>query len=225
MNGGLNVILLGPLGSGKGTQGKLLEKKYGIPHLSAGDILRSEVKEKTPFGLKAKQIMDRGELVADALIIEMMNKRLSQTDCEKGYILDGYPRTIEQADALDRFLNKLQKKLFSAIFLEIPDDEIVKRLSGRLTCEQCGRSYHAAANPPMAEGFCNQWGGRLTHRADDTEGTVRSRIEVYKQKTAALVDYYEKKKLLARVASVGGIKAVFQRICSLIDEKGMADRP
>ena len=219
MTSGVRIVLMGPPGCGKGTQGKMLESRYGIPQLSTGDMLRAAVAAKSPVGLAAKAFMDRGALVSDEVIIGIMRDRLSNDDCAKGYILDGFPRTLAQAEALDAMLLETKQGLMGAINLDVADDEVVRRLSGRRQCRQCGTGFHVEFKKPSREGSCDACGGELYQRDDDNEATIRSRLAVYNSQTSPLISFYEKKGLLMQVPGTGGIEEIFGRICSLIDKK------
>lgn len=208
----MRIILLGPPGSGKGTQAKLLSKRYGIPHIAMGDILREEVAKKTPLGEKVEVYMSKGELVPDEVAIEVLKKRLREADCSNGFILDGFPRTLNQAKALDDMLSGLNLKIDAVIYIEVPDGEIIKRLSLRRTCKVCGRVYNLHYNPPKQDGICDVCGGELIIRDDDRPEVIRNRLKVYNEQTKPLVDYYEKHKLLIRINGVDSIDKVFQRI-------------
>lgn len=187
----MNVILIGPPGAGKGTQAAFLCKEYGVPHISTGDMFRAAVKAGTPLGLTARSFMDRGELVPDEVTIGIVRERLSEPDTTMGFLLDGFPRTIPQAEALDQALLSLGKKLTAVINIEVPVDELVRRLTGRVVCKSCGATYHRVFNPSPAGELCGLCSGQLYQRADDSEATVRSRLEVYHRQTAPLVAYYE----------------------------------
>jgi adenylate kinase len=215
----IKIVLMGPPGCGKGTQGKMLEERYGILQLSTGDMLRAAVRDKTPTGLKAKEYMDAGKLVPDEVIIGIMNDRLAASDCDKGYILDGFPRTVAQAEALDVLIEKSGAGLLGAINLDVPDEEVVKRIAGRRQCRTCGTGFHMMFKQPHKEGVCDACGGELYQRADDNENTVRQRLETYKKQTEPLLGYYESKGLLMNVPGVGDIKGIYEKICSLIDRK------
>ncbi len=219
MNARVRIVLMGPPGCGKGTQGKMLESRYGIPQLSTGDMLRAAVAAKTPTGLAAKAYMDRGSLVPDDVIIGIMRDRIAASDCERGYILDGFPRTLAQAEALERMLSEMQQGLLAAINLAVADDEVVRRLSGRRQCRKCGTGFHVEFKKPAREGVCDTCQGELYQRDDDNEKTIRSRLSVYNDQTAPLISYYEKKSLLMQVPGTGSIDEIFERICSLIDRK------
>ena len=195
----MRCILLGPPGAGKGTQAAIIRDKYTVAHISTGDILRANVKNNTVLGKKAKSYMDAGELVPDSLIIEMMKDRLSRDDCERGFLLDGFPRTVSQAEALDILLKALEVELDAVILLEVSDEVVVKRLSGRRMCKQCGAIYHIEFQPPSKEGICDKCGGELYQRDDDKEEVIRQRLAVYHEQTSPLVEYYSSKGLLRPV--------------------------
>ncbi|MBN2109689.1 MAG: adenylate kinase [Methanosarcinaceae archaeon] len=212
----MNVVLFGPPGAGKGTQARELSQKYDIPHISTGDILRANAREGTELGLKAKEYMDRGELVPDQVLIGLIKDRLEEPDCESGYLLDGYPRTIPQADALDDILKEISKPLDVVINIDVSDEELIGRLSGRRMCK-CGESYHTMFNPPKKEGICDACGGQLYQRDDDREDVIKQRLVVYSEKTKPLIDYYEKKELLVNVAGNGTVDEVFEAISNVMD--------
>jgi len=219
MSEAIRLILMGPPGCGKGTQGAKLAERYSIPQLSTGDMLRAAVAEGTPVGLKAKEFMERGDLVSDDVIVGIMKERLAKSDCDGGYILDGFPRTVEQARALDTMLADTGKGLMAAINLDVPDEEVVGRIAGRRQCQGCGRNYHVLFQKPKVEGVCDDCGGTLIQRADDNEETVRTRLANYKAQTEPLLGYYEEKGLLANIRGVGSVDDIFGSICSLIDKK------
>ena len=195
----MNLILLGAPGAGKGTQAEILCGKLGIPSISTGNILRAAIKDGTPTGLKAKSYMDAGQLVPDEVIIGIIGERLAQPDCAKGYILDGVPRTIGQAEAIE----KAGIKIDAVVAIEISEEEILRRMSGRRVCEACGSSYNVEAVPPTVEGICDNCGGKLIQRKDDTPETVRERLKVYHKETAPLADFYAQRGLLKKVAVAG----------------------
>ncbi|MBP1909327.1 adenylate kinase [Methanolobus bombayensis] len=213
----MNIALFGPPGAGKGTQAKELSKYYNIPHISTGDILRANVRDGTELGLKAKQYMDKGELVPDEVLIGLIRNRLSESDCDTGYLLDGYPRTIPQADALTDILNEINKPLDAVINIEVSDNELVKRLSGRRSCA-CGESYHVMFNPPEKEGICNACGAGLYQRDDDKEEVIRQRLAVYNDKTKPLIDYYDDAELLVNIDGSGAVDVVLNDICNIMDK-------
>ncbi|RLA92796.1 MAG: adenylate kinase [Deltaproteobacteria bacterium] len=215
----LNIILLGPPGCGKGTQAKMLTEKYHIPQISTGDILREAVKNKTPLGLEAKTYMDSGKLVPDDVVIGIIQDRLKQPDCEKGFILDGFPRTVVQAEALDDTLKTMGKKIEHAISISVDEEELLRRLTGRRTCRSCGAMFHILFNPPKKEGICDKCSGELYQRDDDKEETIRNRLNVYNQQTAPLIDYYQKKELLRTIEGVGKIEDIFRKIEEVIKGK------
>ncbi|ETA68680.1 MAG: adenylate kinase [Methanolobus sp.] len=213
----MNIALFGPPGAGKGTQAKELSKKYSIPHISTGDILRANVRDGTELGLKAKQYMDKGELVPDEVLIGLIRNRLTGSDCETGYLLDGYPRTIPQADALTDILKEISKPLDAVINIEVSDDELVKRLSGRRSCA-CGESYHVMFNPPEKDGICNACGADLYQRDDDKEEVIRQRLAVYNEKTKPLINYYDDAGILVNIDGTGVVDAVFADICKVMNQ-------
>ncbi|MBI4966021.1 MAG: adenylate kinase [Desulfomonile tiedjei] len=210
----MRIVLLGGPGSGKGTQAKKLIDKLGVPQISTGDIFRAALKEGTPMGLKAKGYMDKGELVPDDVVIGVVEERLTKPDLDKGYMLDGFPRTLPQAEALDKILSSQTKSIDHAILVDVPDEELVGRLSGRRTCKNsdCGAMFHVMFNPPKKEGVCDKCGSELYQRDDDSEATIRERLTVYNNQTAPLIDYYDKKGLLRRVKGVGPINEIFAAI-------------
>jgi len=210
----MRIVLLGGPGSGKGTQAKMLVEKLGIPQISTGDIFRAALKEGTPMGLKAKTYMDKGDLVPDDVVIGVVEERLSKPDLEKGYMLDGFPRTLAQAKALDKILEAQGKSISHAVLVDVPDEELVKRLSGRRTCRNstCGAMFHVIFNAPKNEGICDICGSELYQRDDDNEKTIRERLGVYNNQTAPLVQYFAGKGLLRKVEGVGPIQDIFARI-------------
>ena len=208
----MKLILLGAPGAGKGTQAEILCKKLGIPSISTGNILRAAIKDGTPTGLKAKSYIGAGKLVPDEVIIGIVDERLSQDDCAGGYILDGVPRTIAQAEALE----KAGIKFDAVVSIEISEDEILRRMSGRRVCEACGSSYNVEAIPPRVEGICDNCGGKLIQRKDDTPETVRERLKVYHTETEPLVDFYAERGLLKRVAVSGSKEVTAQAILAAL---------
>lgn len=213
----MNLILLGPPGCGKGTQAKLLTEKYRIPQISTGDILREAVKQETPMGMEAKSYMNAGKLVPDAVVIGIIQDRLKQGDCENGFILDGFPRTVVQAEALDATLASMQKKIEHALSITVEDEELLGRLTGRRTCRSCGAMYHVLFNPPKKEGTCGACSGELYQRDDDKEATIRNRLSVYAQQTAPLIDYYREKGLLRTIAGTGEIEEILEKIQAVLE--------
>jgi adenylate kinase len=212
----MNIILLGPPGAGKGTQAKMLVEKYHIPQISTGDILRAAVKEGTQLGKEAKSYMDKGELVPDSVVIGIVEERIQEPDCKNGYMLDGFPRTVPQAKALDEMLQKLSSQIDHVVSIEVPQEELIKRLTGRRTCRECGAGYHVMFDPPKKEGVCDKCGGELYQRDDDNEQTVRSRLQVYDSQTKPLIEYYQAQGKLRPIDGVGDIKEIFERVTTVL---------
>ena len=208
----MRLVLLGPPGAGKGTQAKLLQEHFDIPKISTGDILRAAAKEGTRLGKQAKKYMDRGELVPDPVILDIVEERLSAAVCRKGFLLVGFPRTVAQADAFQSMLDRRNQVLDGAVSLRVPRDKLVARLSGRRTCRQCGAMYHVRFNPPKKEGVCDQCGGDLYQRADDREETIEARMEVYDRESAPLHEHFREKGLLREVDGSKTTDEVFQEI-------------
>lgn len=208
----MDLVMLGPPGAGKGTQAALLAEKLGVPHVATGDLFREALKSETELGLTAKSYMERGELVPDEVTVAMVRERLHEPDSESGVILDGFPRTIEQAEALKALLAEQGRAIDAALFIDAAEDELVRRLSSRWTCRNCQAVYNVISNPPREEGKCDICGGELYQRADDVPETVRNRIRVYWQQTRPLVDYYQDQELLITIKSEGGIERVQQKI-------------
>ncbi len=208
----MRIILLGPPGSGKGTQAKLLVERLGIPQISTGDMLRAAVQAGSPLGREARTYMDRGALVPDAVIIGLVRERLQAADCARGYILDGFPRTVAQAEALEASLRGLQSRLDHVLSLEVPSEELVLRIAGRRTCRNCGAMNHIRFAPSAREGVCDACGGETFQRDDDREETVRRRLLVYEAQTAPLVRFYEDRGLLRRIPGTGEISDIFARM-------------
>jgi len=213
----MRLIFLGPPGVGKGTQAVKLSQKYGIPHISTGDALREAVAKETEIGLKAKSYMDRGALVPDEVVIGIIRERLAQDDCRSGFILDGFPRTVKQAEALDEILKAMGVELDAVLNVEAPDDVIIERLSGRRTCRSCGRVYHIIYMPPKKEGVCDVCGGELYQRDDDKPEAIARRLQVYKEQTAPLIEYYEGKGKLHRIDGSQDVDGVFRQITGLLE--------
>lgn len=212
----MRLVLLGAPGAGKGTQAKKLIEKYGIPQISTGDLLRAAVAGGTPLGKEAKGYMDKGELVPDSVVLGMVEERLKKDDCKKGYILDGFPRNTAQAEALDKMLGKLGMPLTAAVSVDVPKEDLMKRLTGRRTCKKCGQMYNVYFSPPAKEGVCDKCGGDLFQRDDDKEETIKKRLEVYDAQTAPLIDYYGKKGILKSVEGKGNIDDIFKKMVAAI---------
>lgn len=208
----MKLILLGPPGAGKGTQAKMLMDRFGIPQISTGDILRAAVKEGTPMGVKAKSFMDAGGLVPDEVVVGIVRERLQKSDCHQGFILDGFPRTVPQANALQANLSELGKNLDAVVSLDVDVEALVERLTGRRTCRNCGRGYHIKFDPPVVSGKCDACGGELLQRDDDQESTIRHRLDVYNEQTSPLVDYYRQAGLLTAVDGMQDIKVVQDQV-------------
>ncbi len=216
----MNFIFLGPPGSGKGTQAKKICDELEILHLSTGDVLRENVKKGTELGNEAKKYMDAGDLVPDDLIVSMIEDKLQKGELDGGFILDGFPRTVPQAEALKEMFEKNNKKIDRAILLDVPDEEVVKRLSGRFFCPNCGEGYNYPAKMPQKEGICDKCGSELKRRPDDEPDVVKNRLEVYKKQTEPIVEFYEKEDLLTRVNGVGDIKRIYQDLLDVARKYG-----
>lgn len=214
----MKIIMLGAPGAGKGTQAKKIAEKYGIPHISTGDIFRANIKEGTELGQKAKSYMDQGLLVPDELTCDLVVDRISQPDAVNGYVLDGFPRTIPQAEALTNALNQRGESIDYAINVEVPDANIINRMSGRRACLSCGATYHLTYNPPKAEGICDSCHGELVLRDDDKPETVKKRLDVYHAQTQPLIDYYKVAGALREVDGTQDINVVFQDIVKILGE-------
>ena len=212
----MKIILLGPPGAGKGTQAKSISNRYSIPHISTGDIFRKNISEGTPLGIEAKGYIDKGQLVPDEVTINMVKDRLTWEDCKNGYLLDGFPRTVAQAEALEGFLAERNEKLDTALSIEVPSSFILERMTGRRVCPSCGASYHVKFNPPTKAGVCDVCGSDIVQRKDDTEETVSERLEVYERQTQPLIDFYNNKNLLSTVDGTKAINEVFESICSIL---------
>lgn len=211
------LVLLGPPGAGKGTQAVRIAEKYKIPHISTGDIFRKNVKEGTPLGTKAKEYMDKGELVPDELVVDLVCDRLGEDDCKEGFLLDGFPRTVFQAEEFDKFLATNGIRIDYVIDINVEEEELLRRMIGRRVCRVCGAPYHIDHMPPKKEGVCDICGGEVYQRADDVEETVRNRFQVYKEQTMPLVKYYEDKGNIVHIPGIGGPDAVFAVITKTIE--------
>lgn len=212
---------MGAPGAGKGTQSALLAERLHVACISTGNILREEVRRKSALGAQAKRHMDKGELVPDDVIIGIVDDRLKQTDCAPGFILDGFPRTVPQAEALDRVLGALGRRIDAVVNITVPNEELIKRLSGRRTCRDCDALYHIIFDPPTNAGICNKCNGELYQRDDDHEDIIMSRLEVYVRATAPLLAYYRRRALLAEVDGTGGREDILSRILQTIDRQGV----
>ncbi|MEM4541487.1 MAG: adenylate kinase [Archaeoglobaceae archaeon] len=214
----MKIILLGAPGAGKGTQAKFLAEKYGIPQISTGDMLREAVEKSTELGKKAKEYMNQGKLVPDEIVVGIVKERLKQKDCERGFILDGFPRTIAQAEALDAMMVELGKKIDAVINIHVSEDEIVKRIVNRRICRKCGAIYHLIYDPPKKNGVCDKCGGELYQRDDDKEEVVRERFKVYRKNTEPLIEYYKRKGILFDVDGTKDIEKVKAEILSILEK-------
>jgi len=215
----LNLILLGSPGAGKGSQAKSLAEKYAIPQISTGDILRVAVRDKTDLGVKAKSYMDKGALVPDELVVDIVAERLKNDDCKTGFILDGFPRNISQAEAVEKMLDELGKKIDRVINIEVSRKEIIKRLSGRRVCRKCGEGYHIIFNPPLEDKVCDKCRGELYQRDDDKEDTIEARLKVYEEQAALLIDFYKKKGSLRVINGIGGFKEITEKVVNAIESR------
>lgn len=213
----MNIILLGPPGAGKGTQAKKIAENYSLPHISTGDILRENIINNTTLGIKARSYMSRGELVPDELLITIIRDRLSRPDCAGGFLLDGYPRTIPQADALQMILTESNRKLDVVLNMEVDDEDLIERLSGRRMCA-CGASYHVIFNPPQKDEICDVCKGKLYQRDDDKPEAIKNRLMVYKKQTQPLIDYYDEKGLLRTIDGGKDIQQIFEDIKKVLEE-------
>lgn len=212
----MKIIMLGAPGAGKGTQAKQIADKYSIPHISTGDIFRANIKNGTELGKKAKQYMDQGALVPDELTCDLVMDRIQQDDCKNGFILDGFPRTIPQAEALDAALGKINEKMDYAIDVDVPDENIVNRMSGRRACLNCGATYHLISIPPKVEGICDRCGSEIVLREDDKPETVQKRLKVYHEQTQPLIDYYKNQGILKSVDGTQPMDEVFKAIVTIL---------
>jgi len=215
----MNLLIMGAPGAGKGTQAVLIKEKYNIPHISTGDMFRDAIKSGSKVGLLAKEYMEKGELVPDEVTIEIVKERLMQADCNNGFLLDGFPRTIAQADALDSILKTLGKEIDKVINLVVDEDILVFRISGRRVCKVCGATYHVVNKKPQVENVCDVCGGEIIQRADDSVETVTNRIKVYYEKTRPLLDYYDKKGLLVNIDGSSDANETFKLIREVLEDK------
>lgn len=218
----MKLVFLGPPGAGKGTQADVLSKKFGILHISTGDILRQAVKDKTPTGLKAQEYMNKGELVPDEIVTKITTERIQKTDAKDNFILDGFPRTIAQADDLGAFLNNNRAKIDLVLYFETSDKVAIQRLTGRRVCKACGAIFHLKNMPPKKQGTCDKCGGVLYQRTDDTEETVKNRLVVYKKQTQSLIDYYKEKGILRTVSGDLDVNELFVVMVDLFKKEGLA---
>lgn len=214
----MKIIMLGAPGAGKGTQAKMIAEKYSIPHVSTGDIFRANIKDQTELGMEAKKYMDQGLLVPDELTVKILLDRVAKDDCKNGYVLDGFPRTIPQAEVLDKAVSELNESIDFAINVDVKDENIVKRMSGRRACLKCGATYHIEHIPPKKEGICDKCGSELVLRDDDKPETVQKRLNVYHEQTQPLIDYYNKKGILKEVDGSQDMKDVFSAIVAILGE-------
>jgi adenylate kinase len=217
---GLRIVLLGPPGAGKGTQAKLLQEEFHACQISTVDILRKAVAEQTPVGKQAAEYINRGALVPDSVIVNLVAERLKDSDCRNGFILDGFPRTIPQAQSLEEILKKMGLGLHCVLLLQVPPGLIVERLAGRRVCRDCGALYHRSFDPPKQQGVCDRCGGELRQRDDDREETVRGRLDVYEAQTAPLADYYRQRGILREIDGVGKVEDIQNRVIKALGEQG-----
>ena len=215
----MRIVLLGPPGAGKGTQAAKIIEEYSVPHISTGDIFRKNLKEGTPLGIKAKGYMDQGLLVPDELVVDLVKDRLLEEDCKNGFMLDGFPRTVLQAESLEEELTRLGQTLNAVININVDAELLFKRLTGRRICKSCGATYHVYFNPTKSEGICDKCAGELYQRDDDQETTVKKRLEVYQEQTQPLIDYYKNKGTLVDIDGVGEIDDVFSQISASLQER------
>jgi adenylate kinase len=214
----MNIILLGAPGAGKGTQAKMLQEKFLIPQISTGDMLRAAKQAKTSLGLEAQKYMSAGTLVPDEVVIDLIRERLNAADTKQGYILDGFPRTVSQAEALANMLKAIGSQLDLVISLDVSEEDLVNRLTGRRTCSQCGAGYHLQFSPSKVKDVCDRCGAKLIQREDDQEKTIRYRLKVYQDQTAPLVEFYQKQGILKKVPGTGSLEEVFGRLSSIVSK-------
>lgn len=211
------MVMLGPPGAGKGTQAVKVARRYQIPHISTGDIFRAAIKEGAELGRKAKKYLDSGELVPDSVVTDIVAERIKKDDCAKGFLLDGFPRTVPQAEALDKILSEDGCPLTAVVDLQVDREALIDRLTARRTCSECGENYNLISKPPKKDGVCDKCGGKLYQRDDDTRETIENRLSVYEKQTAPLIDYYKNSERLVSVSGEGTMDEVFQRICAALD--------
>jgi adenylate kinase len=216
----VNLILLGAPGSGKGTQAERLAERFGVPQVATGNILKKARRERTPLGTRAQEFLDKGLLVPDEIVVGIVVDRLAEEDCRKGFVLDGFPRTVPQADALSDILEKTQRRIDASVLLEVERAELLKRLTGRWTCPKDSMTYHVIFNPPRNPGVCDKCNSELYQREDDQEDTIIERLRVYQEQTEPLVDYYQRRNLLRRIAASGTIEEIFDRIVGTLEGGG-----
>jgi adenylate kinase len=216
----VNLILLGAPGSGKGTQAERLAERFGVPQVATGNILKKARRERTPLGTRAQEFLDKGLLVPDEIVVGIVVDRLAEEDCRKGFVLDGFPRTVPQADALSDILEKSQRRIDASVLLEVERAELLKRLTGRWTCPKDSMTYHVIFNPPRNPGVCDKCNSELYQREDDQEDTIIERLRVYQEQTEPLVDYYQRRNLLRRIAASGTIEEIFDRIVGTLEGVG-----
>ncbi len=214
----MKIIMLGAPGAGKGTQAKMIADRYNVPHISTGDIFRANIKNGTELGMEAKKYMDQGKLVPDELTVKILLDRVANEDCKDGYVLDGFPRTIPQAEVLDGELNKLGDKIDYAIDIDVPDENIINRMSGRRACVTCGATYHIVHVPTKKEGICDRCGSELILRDDDKPETVKNRLNIYHEQTQPLIDFYTKKGILKSVDGTQDMNDVFAAVVAILSE-------
>ena len=214
------IVLVGAPGAGKGTQATMLSQALDMPHVASGDLFRDNLRRKTELGLRAKTYMDAGELVPDDVTVAMIEARIAQADCARGAILDGFPRTVSQAEALDCMLAARSARLRAVLYVEVPERELINRLGGRFVCRNCQATFHAVFSPPRQQGRCDVCGGELYQRPDDAPDTVRQRLQVYLEQTAPLIDYYHRKGILRKVDGAESIEAVHRAMCGALNVNG-----
>jgi len=217
----MKIVLMGPPGAGKGTQAKVISNMYSVPHISTGDIFRKQISEKTPLGIKAKETIDKGQLVPDDITIHLVEERIGLEDCRVGFLLDGFPRTVVQALALESYLNHSNDKLDAVILVEVPRSEILQRMTGRRVCLNCGASYHINFNPTKVEGKCDVCGNEVVQRVDDQDETVKRRLHIYDEQTLPLIKYYEENSLLHVIDGTLNIKEVSKNICNILGSESI----